>query len=166
VCSSSRPQRDRYDQIAGSRIFTAGWDCEYGGAIRACKTIWHRWIDNNVDHALQLSENDPLLDWFAAHEPQRLRRILVTPGDPTTEVLACCMMAKISAFLAADGGRLSCAEIRIEETPTNAVTFDGSPATFLPMPETIRSWWHRADMSINDLGAFTQDTSRCLVSAS
>jgi 6-pyruvoyltetrahydropterin/6-carboxytetrahydropterin synthase len=130
------------------------------------KTIWHRWIDNNVDHALQLSENDPLLDWFAAHEPQRLRRILVTPGDPTTEVLACCMMAKISAFLAADGGRLSCAEIRIEETPTNAVTFDGSPATFLPMPETIRSWWHRADMSINDLGAFTQDTSRCLVSAS
>jgi 6-pyruvoyltetrahydropterin/6-carboxytetrahydropterin synthase len=34
-------------------------------------------------------------------------------------------MSKLNAFLTADGGRLSCVEIRIEETPTNAVVFSG-----------------------------------------
>lgn len=114
------------------------------------KAIWHRWIDEHVDHALQLGNGDPLLGWFAAQEPQRLRRIMVTQGDPTTEMLACCMMAKLNAFLADDGGRLVCAEIRLEETPTNTVTFAGDPLAFLP--QTASAWWLRADMSINDLG--------------
>lgn len=118
------------------------------------KATWHRWIDGRVDHALQLSEADPLLAWFRAHEPHRLDRILVTPGDPTTEVLACCMMAKLNAFLAADGGRLVCVEVRIEETPTNTVAFDGDPLAVLPAPrEADRCWWRRPDMSINDLPA-------------
>lgn len=115
------------------------------------KGTWHRWIDNHVDHAFQLSKADPLLDWFIRHEPHRLDRILVTPGDPTTEALACCMMAKLDAFLAADGGRLVCAEIRLEETPTNTVTFDGDPWAALPAIEGSDRWWLRADMSINDL---------------
>lgn len=113
------------------------------------KANWHRWIDDHVDHAFQLSDRDPLLDWFAAHEPQRRARLLVTPGDPTTEMLACCMMAKLNTMLLADGGRLVCVEIRIEETPTNSVTFEGDP---LPMlPQRADAWWQRADMSINDL---------------
>ena len=115
------------------------------------KATWHRWIDDHVDHALQLSAADPLLGWFTRQEPERLGRILITPGDPTTEMLACCMMAKLGAFLAADGGRLSCAEIRIEETPTNAVTFDGNPAHYLPSSSPANAWWHRPDMSLNDL---------------
>jgi 6-pyruvoyltetrahydropterin/6-carboxytetrahydropterin synthase len=82
-------------------------------------------------------------------EPERLHRILVTHGDPTTEMLALCMMSKLNAFLAADGGRLACTEIQIEETPTNKVTFDGNPANFLPT--TAAGWWSRPDMSINDL---------------
>ncbi len=114
------------------------------------KATWHRWIDNHVDHALQLSDKDPLLDWFSTHEPQRLQRIMVTPGDPTTEMLACCMMAKLNRFLAEDGGRLTCAEIRIEETPTNMVTFEGDPLAMLPAGRGPR-WWQRADMAINDL---------------
>lgn len=113
------------------------------------KAQWHRWIDDHVDHAFQLSEADPLLPWFAANEPHRLERILVTPGDPTTEALACCFMAKLNAFLAADGGRLRCAEVRIEETPTNTVVFDGDPDSWLPAPGD--RWWRRADFTINDL---------------
>lgn len=114
------------------------------------KAVWHRWIDEHVDHALQLSADDPLLGWFAREEPGRLARIMVTPGDPTTEVLAVCMMAKIGALLAADGGRLVCAEIRIEETPTNAVVFSGDPAEFLPVVGHALPWWGRADMAINN----------------
>ena len=114
------------------------------------KGTWHRWIDDHVDHAFQLSASDPLLAWFAEREPHRLNRILVTPGDPTTEVLACCMMAKLRAFLHADGGRLVCAEIRIEETPTNGVVFDGDPDAFLPAAGSALPWWRRSDMTIND----------------
>jgi 6-pyruvoyltetrahydropterin/6-carboxytetrahydropterin synthase len=117
------------------------------------KGTWHRWIDEHVDHSLHLSADDPLLDWFADREPHRLARILVTPGDPTTEVLAACMMAKINAFLTADGGRLVCASIRVDETPTNTVIFDGDAEAVLPVPLLERPWWTRADMSINNLDA-------------
>jgi 6-pyruvoyltetrahydropterin/6-carboxytetrahydropterin synthase len=115
------------------------------------KATWHRWIDERLDHALQLGEDDPLLGWFALHEPARAARIVVTPGDPTTELMTCLMMAKLGAFLEAEGGTLRCAEIRLEETPTNAVAFDGDPLAMLPATrEAGRCWWRRPDMSIAD----------------
>ena len=96
------------------------------------KTHWHRWIDEEVDHALQLSDRDPLIGYFREHEPDRLARLLVTPGDPTTEMLAACFMAKLNAFLERDGSGLRCVEVAVEETPTNTVTFAGDPADVLP----------------------------------
>ena len=117
------------------------------------KSCWHRWIDGAVDHAFQIAEHDPLLAWFRQNEPHRLDRLLVTPGDPTTEVLACLFMSKLNTFLAEDGGRLRCVGIRIEETPTNTVTFDGDPLAFLPAAalDGAPRWWQRADDSINNL---------------
>lgn len=129
------------------------------------KSTWHRWIDDCVDHSLHLSGDDPLLDWFAEREPHRLRRILVTPGDPTTEILAACMMAKLNALLAADGVSLVCTSIQIDETPTNTVTFDGDPAAFLPRTPLKRPWWTRADMSINDLEPVAPVSGRLLGAA-
>lgn len=117
------------------------------------KAQWHRWIDNHVDHAFQLSDADPLLDWFRQHEPARQSRIMITPGDPTTEMLACCMMAKLNALLAADGGRLVCVEIEVQETPTNTVRFNGNPLSTLPSRAQGVYWWARPDMTINDLPA-------------
>lgn len=114
------------------------------------KSTWHRWIDAHVDHTFQLADHDPLIGWFREFEPHRLARLMVMPGDPTTETLACCMMSKLNQFLAADGGRLRCAEIRIEETPTNTVIFEGDPIAALPSLPGLH-WWQRADMSINDL---------------
>lgn len=116
------------------------------------KSTWHRWIDDQVDHSMQLSDSDKLIDWFSSHEPHRMDRILITPGDPTTEMLACCMMSKLRAFLTEDGNRLQCAEIRIEETPTNTVSFTGDPREFLPAYAAGSHWWTRPDMSINDFG--------------
>ena len=120
-------------------------------SFESAKTTWHHWIDDCVDHALQLSDSDPLLGWFTAHEPHRLKRILITPGDPTTEMLACCFMAKLNTILASEGGRLRCVRIEIEETPTNKVTFDGDPLATLPYAQEGTVWWLRPDDSINDL---------------
>jgi 6-pyruvoyltetrahydropterin/6-carboxytetrahydropterin synthase len=121
--------------------------------FETAKSRWHRWIDEFVDHALQLSEHDPLLGWFRQHEPERLSRLLITPGDPTTELLAALFMAKLSAFLASDGDRLRCVAVKIEETPTNTVIFTGDPAEFLPrraVPGEREAWWQRPDMAINE----------------
>ena len=78
----------------------------------------------------------------------------MTPGDPTTELLAALFMAKIGTFLASDGDRLRCVEIKIEETPTNTVIFTGDPSRFLPLrggtPDRA-PWWRRSDMDINEL---------------
>lgn len=106
-----------------------------------------RWIDKHVDHSFHLSQTDPLLDYFAKHEPKTWRRCLVTPGDPTTEILAACFMSKANAFLYGLG--LECDRIAIQETPTNTVVFTGSTESILPQGDY---WWERVDMSINEFG--------------
>ena len=128
--------------------------------FEAAKARWHRWIDEQVDHAFQLSDRDPLIDYFRDREPDKLAHLLITPGDPSTEMLAACFKAKLNAFLEDDGSRLRCVEVRVEETPTNAVTFSGNPADFLPdraVGDNRPAWWRRADTSINDL---LRDTMR------
>ncbi|MBI1252312.1 MAG: 6-pyruvoyl tetrahydropterin synthase [Alphaproteobacteria bacterium] len=114
------------------------------------KRRWHGWIDGAVDHALQLNEADPLIDWFRAHEPQRMARILTLPGDPTTEALAAAFFLKLSAFLREDALPFTVESVRVEETPTNAVVL--SRAHFDPDACGARegSWPLRADMSVND----------------
>ena len=63
------------------------------------KRQWHFFIDNHVDHAFQMNESDPLLKFFEKEEPAKLSRLLLTPGDPTTEMLCACLMSKMQAFL-------------------------------------------------------------------
>ncbi len=118
------------------------------------KKTWHNWIDNAVDHSMQMTAVDPLLDYFKQNEPENLKHLLITPGDPTTEVLAACFFAKINAFLVSDGLTMKCIRVEIEETPTNTVIFHGDPDKAISRvhykgPEM--PWWKRPDMSINDL---------------
>jgi len=115
------------------------------------KTRWHSFIDIHLDHALQLSESDPLLAWFKTHEPERARRIVTTPGDPTTELLAALMLAKLTAFLQDDGNLLTPISLELQETPTNTVRLSGNPQDWLPTPRPHpQCWWHRPDTSISD----------------
>ena len=123
-------------------------------SFRQMKKRWHDWIDGHVDHSLHLASRDPLLDYFREREPENLRYLLITPGDPTTEALAACMFAKISAFLAAEQNGMRCTRLEIEEPPTNTVVFSGDPDKALNMGQydgPAIPWWKRADMSINDL---------------
>ena len=98
----------------------------------AVKKRWFNWIDKHVDHSFQISDTDPLIDYFREHEPERLPRLLITPGDPTTEIRAACYMAKLNVFLAGQG--LVCNRLTIDETPTNSVVFAGCLLYTSPSP--------------------------------
>ena len=114
------------------------------------KGRWHAWIDGAVDHAFQVNAADPLIGFFRAHEPHRLARLMVFPGDPTTEALAALFWLKLEAFLRADDLPYRVAGVRVEETPTNAVLL--TPEGFDPraLDPLGVAWPRRADMSIND----------------
>lgn len=120
----------------------------------AVKGRWHKFVDDRMDHSFQLGEHDPLLKWFAENEPSRLDRLVVTPGDPTTELLAALLMAKLNAFLRAQGDLLRLHALEIRETPTNTVRLTGNDPQFY-LPETHRPpeecWWNRADDCTYDL---------------
>ena len=112
------------------------------------KKTWHYFIDEKIDHALQLSDKDPLISFFQEYEPHRLERIVVTPGDPTTEMMCACLMSKLQAILDAEGGNLQCIKLELEETPTNTVIIEGIRAFDAHLPKGD-FWWNQADESIN-----------------
>jgi len=118
-------------------------DANMVAEFAAVKRRWHRFVDRHLDHALQLSETDPLLAIVDERFPTW--RVVVTPGDPTTELLAALLASKCQAFLDERfEGALRCARVTLEETPTNAVVFEGAPRDVLPRAE---GWWSRADDS-------------------
>ncbi|TAF39239.1 MAG: 6-carboxytetrahydropterin synthase [Alphaproteobacteria bacterium] len=116
------------------------------------KRAWHRWLDDVVDHALQLNHTDPLLSYFQQHEPQRLSRIMVTPYDPTTEMTCALYACKLQALIAAESLPVTLHALEVEETPTNKVRLDAlaQDATIL-MLQRQQGWWNRPDLSMNDL---------------
>ncbi len=106
------------------------------------KGRWFEFVDGSLDHSFHVSDRDPLVGWFRENEPELLPSLLVTPGDPTTEVRAACYFAKANALLE-DG--LACVRVELRETPTNAVEIHGSNAA------PGDGWWTRPDFTINDL---------------
>ena len=113
------------------------------------KRRWFQWIDRAVDHSFHVGYQDPLIAFFRDEEPGLLDRLLVTPGDPTTEIRAICFKAKIGAFLTQDEPDFRCQRLTIQETPANAV--ETSASTFSHILPPGDHWWQRADLSINDL---------------
>ncbi len=113
------------------------------------KRRWFDWIDEAVDHSLHLNDADPLVDFFREREPHLLGRLLLTPGDPTTEIRAACFKSKLGSFLRADNPGLRCVRLTIQETPVNTVVCEAADLEKL-LPQGDH-WWRRADASINDL---------------
>lgn len=114
------------------------------------KEKWHFFIDNHIDHAFQVSDKDPLISFFKENEPKTYDRLVVTPGDPTTEIMCCCLMSKIQTFLENEKTNLSCVKIELLETPTNMVSLQGKYSYRSDLPDGDY-WWNRNDYSINDL---------------
>ncbi|MCB0348703.1 MAG: 6-carboxytetrahydropterin synthase [Bdellovibrionales bacterium] len=118
--------------------------------FETAKKKWHEWIDEHVDHSLMINAKDPLVAFMRVDNPNG--RLLVTPGDPTTEILSILFKAKLEAFLKSDGLDLYCKHIKIDETMTNSVAFSGSVDNYLPSdPSGSAYWWNRPDFSTHDL---------------
>ena len=114
------------------------------------KKKWHQFIDEHLDHTFQLGLADPMLAFFKDTQPELLKRIVITPGDPTTEMLCACLMSKLDHLLAGLKVNLYCSRFEIEETPTNTVILSGHQAYIPHLPQG-NHWWQRDDFSINDL---------------
>lgn len=128
---------------------TVKWgQSNYAQSFDALKRDWHRFVDEALDHAFQLGADDPLIGFFQAHEPDLLPRLLIIPGDPTTEAVALALYHKLNAILSAQVPDFECVRFEIEETPTNTVILTPEDLNHGPR---LAEWCHRADLSINDL---------------
>lgn len=114
------------------------------------KQLWHHFIDESLDHSFQISQTDPLLNFFKENEPNLLCRLVICPGDPTTEILAACLMSKLTQLLSSINSPLVCSQLELEETPTNTVILSGHNSYLKHLPQG-NYWWERADMTVNDL---------------
>lgn len=120
------------------------------GSFEKAKGRWHRWIDDQVDHAFQVNAADPLVTYFRANEPQRMKRLMSFRGDPTTEALAVAFLLKLSAFLKADGDVFAAERVAIQETPTNRVVLTAADWAEAGRDWAPGDWCLRADDSLND----------------
>lgn len=136
-------------QKAGSTLTPAWGQTNCAAPFVALKRPWHAFVDGALDHAFQLSAADPLIRYFQAHEPDVVPRLLVVPGDPTTEVLGVALLSKLQAFLSVYTPDFECLRLELEETPTNAVVV--TPDDLRACSVDLGAWTRRADLSINDL---------------
>jgi 6-pyruvoyltetrahydropterin/6-carboxytetrahydropterin synthase len=117
-------------------------------SFESLKKSWHHFIDNSLDHAFQLGEDDPLIDHFKTYETDILPRLLIIKGDPTTEATAVALWQKLSVILDNTTPDFRIIRLELEETPTNCITLE---ADTLWQNIELGAWCHRFDLSINDL---------------
>lgn len=115
------------------------------------KGDWHRFVDGSLDHACFLGSQDPLVQFLRENNPGG--RLLVTEGDPTTEILACLWMLKLTAILKSAAPELKAKWLHVQETQTNAIriTSDEAEQWLSNRSDKGPKWWARADMSTNDI---------------
>jgi len=82
------------------------------------KSGWRSFVDNEVDHHFFLNSEDSLASHLKKTEPKL--NIKLTPGDPTTEVLAALFFKKAESLLG-KFEHISVSSILLEETPTNSI---------------------------------------------
>lgn len=148
-CATPHGHNEFVRLVLGTPVDADWGQSNMSHSFDALKSVWHGFVDKALDHAFQLNIKDPLLSYFQAHEPERLKHIVVINGDPTTEALAVALTAKARALLATCAPGVQVLSLAIEETPTNTVSL--SAAAFDGISWSAGAWSHRADYSLNDL---------------
>ncbi len=148
-CATPHGHNEFVRLVLGTPVAADWGQSNMSHSFDALKSLWHGFIDKALDHALQLNASDPLLGYFQAQEPDRLKHIVVFDGDPTTEALVVALTAKARALLATCAPSVHVLSVSIEETPTNTVSLTAD--AFDAIRWSAGAWSHRADYSLNDL---------------
>jgi 6-pyruvoyltetrahydropterin/6-carboxytetrahydropterin synthase len=123
--------------------FTLDFEANMLAPFAKVKGTIHKWMDNYLDHSLFISNKDSHLPLYLEDK----MKMAVFHGDPTMEMVAASLYAKINAFLSDSFElKLYCPMVEIEETPTNTVIVRSS----FNLPKSCQHWWNRADMTTND----------------
>lgn len=89
----------------------------------AFKRAWRAWIDDTIDHALVVHEDDPVADAILSVLPeQRLYRM---PSNPSTEAIAALLHREAERVLASVPTEVPArvSRVHVQETRVNAATF-------------------------------------------
>ena len=105
--------------LKAEKLDSQGMVVEFG----QLKTAWRGWLDTHLDHTLMLNHADPLVSLLQAAAPEM--RLFLTPGDPTTEHLACLLAKQAEAVLESLGysPRVQVERVRLEETEVNCAEY-------------------------------------------
>jgi len=115
----------------------------------ATKQAWHEFVDTTLDHSVMLNEADPLIHYLRKKEPGH--RIVATPGNPTTELLAALFKSKVNVFLRHTSNELLCGRVRLRETPTNTVELAHYGRYLDGLPTSSKHWWNQPNNSGSDI---------------
>lgn len=116
----------------------------FAADFKDLKTEWKTFIDEHLDHHFFANSEDPLLT--ALHSIDQDLRIKKTPGDPTTEVLACLLFKKAESLFK-ETSFIQVDSILLEETPTNSVRVSKEDVDHLlrrlntPPANSSSNWW-------------------------
>lgn len=111
------------------------------------KGEWKDLITNVFDHSFMCNMNDPLVEpLLKIHADARL---ILFPGDPTTELISLLLFSKCEKFLENSKWKdqVTVAGITIDETPTNSIHCDRAYyKENISRYAAFSGWWTTADM--------------------
>lgn len=110
------------------------------------KGAWKDLITNVFDHSFMCNAADPLIEpLLDVHGGARL---ILFPGDPTTELISLLMFSKAEQFISSSPwkGQISVSGITIDETPTNSIHCDRAfYKENINRYATHSGWWTTAE---------------------
>jgi len=105
------------------------------------KSGWRKFVDEELDHHFFLNSKDSLAEYLLSSQPDL--NIKLTPGDPTTEVLAALFFKKAESLLKAFS-HIRVSSLLLEETPTNSIRVNKKDADQLTARLKVKQkslWW-------------------------
>ncbi len=119
-------------------------DTNFSWDFADLKKEWKSFVDGCLDHSFICNEKDPLLEPLLKINSES--RILKTPGDPTTEILAILFLKKARTLFKKFEG-VEVLKLTLEETPTNSISLSSKDLNEISKDYLNKDnmWWNSED---------------------
>lgn len=110
------------------------------------KAQWKQFVDQTLDHSFFCNSKDPLIEPLRKIHPES--RLLLLPGDPTTELLSLLFYNKAKVMTEASPFKdlVRVSGVTVEETPTNSLCCDTSfYSELIDQYQSTKGWWSDVD---------------------